>query len=96
MDKQKLKDMLKMSNFKENEYNYFMHRIDDFNADLLSALEQYVETGRIPQIEYNGWTIEKIMRHTYEDEMHAFFYLDNMMKNETYARCFGAMSFGIK
>ena len=70
--------------------------IDGFDEDLKNALDAFLNTGDYPDIEINGWTIEKIMLKTRENVIEAFIYFDMMQKNPDFADGFKYLGFGRK
>lgn len=65
----------------------------DFPPDLYAAFDSFTETGILPEFEYKGWTIEKIMKHVGCDEFSAFRKMKALMLDPEYLECFGKIRF---
>lgn len=96
MDYKKLSEALKAFITTDRDYNLAMFKIGLFEPELSAALDEYLETGVLPQISAGEIGFKEIMGKTGCNEMQAFFNMDNLMKNAEYRKHFMNMSFGRK
>lgn len=67
-----------------------------YREDLRDAFYSYVETGIIPDYEYDGKTFEYVMNKTYSTVLGTFPYFDSLMKLEIFRKNFDIINFGKK
>lgn len=96
MDYKKLSAALKAFITTDRDYNLAMFKIGLFEPELSAALDEYLETGVLPQISAGEIGFKEIIGKTGCNEMQAFFNMDNLMKNAEYRKHFMNMSFGRK
>ena len=77
----------------DTDVEYCIEKIENFDDELKTAFFYFIETGEKPDMDVNGWTIEKIMKKTRSHEVESFLYLDKMRKDYEYAEFFKFLGF---
>lgn len=96
MDIEKVRGLLpKSANDEAHLYSY-CKIISEFEPALREAFECFLETDEMPSLTYQGWTIEKITKHTHYGIIHSFIEMDKIMKDDEYCKVFGKINFGKK
>lgn len=67
-----------------------------YSPDLKEAFYSYVETGEIPNYEYDGKNFDYVMKKAHCSFFEAFPIFDSLMKDEEYRMIFDKMNFGKK
>lgn len=96
MDKEKIKSLLPKSANSDMDVRVCCKMVEKFSPELKKAFEEFLETGELPDFEYAGWTIEKVMKHTYYDVFWSFKTMDDLMRDEDFLDSFPRIQFGRK
>ncbi len=96
MDQNKIKECLEQYGYPSMVSSFYTKTAMNFEPELREAFERFLETGKPQDFSYHGWTLEKVMAHTFSEPPYTYFYFDKMMKNAEYAEYFKHMRFGRK
>ena len=79
-----------------NAYGIFHMVNNSYPEDLRDAFYSYIETGNVPEYEYDGKSFEYVMEKTYSDVLDTFLQFDRLIKNEDLSKNFDNINFGKK
>ena len=96
MEQNKIKECLEQYGYPSMVSSFYTDTAMNFAPELRTAFERFLETGVPQDFCYKGWTLEKVMAHTFSKPPYTYFYFDKLMKDEEYAECFKYMRFGRK
>lgn len=96
MNTEKLKEMMESYVVYPATYEYYFDKVSKYDSELYKALEEYTQTGVMPDFKYKDWTLKMVQEFTMLDAFGTFETMDTMIKKPDYYKHFPYMSFGRK
>ena len=82
--------------FEEIDAFFYAQKAMNFAPELKQVYDRYLQTGETPVFQYQKWDLKTVAEHTHAPYLFAFNFMDRLMKDPQYAKCFDHIQYGRK